>query len=103
MLCNQFIMVKRSKFNDFKFIREIITKPNTPDFGGYYIKQMRETSHAIEIKTKVIYKQLINKTPLDPSAILTAICDNEATSYQAGQQIAVFTHALRNCLESPLT
>ena len=41
MLCNQFIMVKRIKFNDFKLIKKIITKSNTPDFGGYYIKQMQ--------------------------------------------------------------
>ena len=51
-------MVKRSKFNDFKFIKEIKTKPNTPDFEGYYIKQMRETNHTIKNKTKAIYKEL---------------------------------------------
>ena len=44
VLCSQFIVVTRSKLNDFQFIKEITTKPNTPDFGGYNTKQMQETN-----------------------------------------------------------
>ena len=84
-------MVSWSKFNDFQFIKEIITKPNAPAFGGYNTKQIREASQATKNKTKVIYKPLINKTPSDPSTILTAMCNIEATLHQAGQQVAVFT------------
>ena len=40
VLWNQVIMVNRSKFNDFQFIKEIIMRPNAPDFGGYNKKQM---------------------------------------------------------------
>ena len=40
---------------------------------------------------KAIYKPLINKTPSDPSTILTAMCNIEATSHQARHQVAVFT------------
>ena len=91
VLCNEVIMVNRSKFNDFRFIKEVMTKPNAPEFREYNTKQMRETNQATKNKARVIYKPLINKTPSDPSTILTAMCDIEATSHQPGQELAVFT------------
>ena len=41
--------------------------------------------------TAVNYKPLINKTPSDPSTILTAMCDVESASKKAGQKQTVFT------------
>ena len=89
--CNQVITVNRSKFNDFNFNKEIITKRNAPDFEGYNTKQMRDANQATKNKTKVIYNPLINKNLSDPSTILTAICNIAAMSHQTGQQVAVFT------------
>ena len=89
--CNQVITVNRSKFNDFKVNKEIITKRNAPDFGGYNTKQMRDANQATKNKTKFIYKPLTKKILSDPATILTAICDIEATSHQTGQQVTVFT------------
>ena len=82
---------EQNKFNYFQFIKEIITKPNVPDFGGYNTKQMRENYQATKNKPKVIYKPLINKTPSDPSTILTAMFNIEATLHLARHQVAVFT------------
>lgn len=58
-------------------------------FGGYNVKQMRKANRTTKSKTKVIYKPLINKTPSDPSTILTAICNIEAISHGAAQQLAL--------------
>ena len=52
---------------------------------------MRETGQSIKSKTKVIYKPLINKTPSDPSTILTAMCNVEDFSEKSGQKETVFT------------
>ena len=50
---------------------------------------MRKANRTTKSKTKVIYKPLINKTPSDPSTILTAICNIEAISHRAAQQLAL--------------
>ena len=91
VFCSQVNMVNRRKFNDFQYIKEIKTKPNAQKFRGNNTKKMQETKQATKNKTKVIYKPLIKKTPYDPSTILTELCDIEATSHQAKQQVAVFT------------
>ena len=39
ILCNQVINVKTSECTDFEFIKEVLTEPCVPDFGGY------DTSH----------------------------------------------------------
>ena len=84
-------MMKRSEFNDFQYIKEIQTKPSIPDFGGYNTKQIQEASQTTKNKTKVVCKQLVNKTLSDPSPILTAMCDTDAVSHQTGQRVTVFT------------
>ena len=91
LLCNQFIMSSRSDVIDFAFMKDMLTKPNIPDFGGYNTKQMRENGVSEKNMTAVNYKPLINKTPSDPSTILTAMCDVESASKKAGQKQTVFT------------
>ena len=91
LLCNQFIMSSRSDVIDFAFMKDMLTKPNIPDFGGYNTKQMRENGVSKKNMTAVNYKPLINKTPSDPSTILTAMCDVESASKKAGQKQTVFT------------
>ena len=90
-LCNQAVMVSRSKYLDFQFIKDIVIQTSVPDFACYNTKQMRESDQSTKPETKVIYKPLINKTPSDPSTILTAMCDIETTFKKSGQREAVFT------------
>ena len=52
---------------------------------------MQKTNQATKTKKKFIYKPLINQALSNPSIILTTMCDIEVTSYEAGQQVAVFT------------
>ena len=84
-------MVARSEAIDFQFMKEILTQPSVPDFAGYNTKQMRESGQIMKTKSKLIFRPLINKTPLDPSTMLTAMYDIEDASHQAGQQVTVFT------------
>ena len=84
-------MVSRSKYFDFQFVKDMVIQTSIPDFAGYNTEQMRESGQSTIPKTKVIYKPLINKTPSDPSTILTAMCDIETTRKKSGQREAVFT------------
>ena len=91
ILRSQSIMVARSEAIDFQFMKEILTQPSVPDFAGYNTKQMRESGQIMKTKSKLIFRPLINKTLSDPSTMLTAMCDIEDASHQAGQQVTVFT------------
>ena len=91
VLCNQAILVSRSKYLDFQFVKDMVIQTSVPDFAAYNTKQMRESGQSTKQKTKVIYKPLINKTPSDPSTILTAMCDIETTGKKSGQRETVFT------------
>ena len=91
IVCSQSIMVARSEAIDFQFMKEILTQPSVPDFAGYNTKQMRESVQIMKTKSKLIFRPLINKTPSDPSMMLTVMCDIEDASHQAGQPVTVFT------------
>ena len=91
VLCNQAVMVSRSKYLDFQFVKDMVIQTSVPDFAGYNTKQMGESGQSTKPKTKVIYKPLINKAPSDPSTILTAICGIKTTCKKSGQREAVFT------------
>ena len=91
ILCSQSIIVATSEAIDFQFMKEILTQPSVPDFAGYNTKKMRESGQIVKTKSKLIFRPLINKTPSDRSMMLTAMCDTEDASHQAGIQVTVFT------------
>ena len=91
LLCKKLLATSKSKLRDFQFVKDIIHEPNVPDFSGYNTKHMRENGKTVKTKTKVIYKPLVNKTPSDPSTILTAMCDVEKACEKSGQKETVFT------------
>ena len=91
VLCGQVISVNRSKEEDFEFIQAAIFSDSTPDFNGFNTERMRRTNQGIQPKSEVRYRPLINKTPSDPSTMLTAMTDVEKKTKEAGQQQTVFT------------
>ena len=42
-LCRQVISAKRARESDFQFMKDIITKPGTPEFGGYNTQLAKRT------------------------------------------------------------
>ena len=93
ILCSQVINCKEAKTIYFQFIKDVLTEQSVPDFAGYNTRKIRESGKQVQLKTKVIYRPLINKIPADPSTILTAMCDTELASEKAGQ------HVISNCTE----
>lgn len=91
VLCSQQLSTKQAQIDNFQFIKDVLSKPSTPDFGGYNTQKMRESNTKINSKSTILYNPLINNTPSDPSTILTAMCDIENTTHQAGQSVTVFT------------
>ena len=71
----------------FELIRKrCVNKPDVPDFARHNTKHMRDNEVSPKRMTVINYKPLINKTPLDPSTIFTAMCEVEAVSKKAGKK-----------------
>ena len=52
VLAQQRILVQRSKFHDFDFLRSVATKPSTPEFGGFNTKLTRMQGQGLKPCTK---------------------------------------------------
>ena len=78
---------------DFLFLKSCVINPSTPDFSGYNTRTTRETGQSLKAKSKIYYYPLIliNKTLADPSTILTAMCNLEKISKDAGQSFSMLT------------
>ena len=63
VLAQQRILVQRSKFHDFDFLRSVATKPSTPEFGGFNTKLTRMQGLGLKPRVKTVYTPLINMTP----------------------------------------
>ena len=102
VLCQQVISVNRCKEEDFDFIQAALSSDDTPDFNGFNTEKMRRSNQDIKPKSEVRYRPLINKTPSDPSTMLTAMTDVEKKTEEAGQHQTVFTadqQLYRVCLD----
>ena len=91
VLCQKVLNVKKSEETDFELIRMAMTSDSIPDFNGYNTAKMRNSNEEMKPKSNIRYRPLINKTPSDPSTMLTAMIDVETKTNEAGQQITVFT------------
>ena len=80
VLCNRIIIQRRANEEDFLFLKSCVINPNTPDFSGYNTRTTGKTGQSLKAKSKVYCRPLINKTPADPSTMLTAMCDLEKIS-----------------------
>ena len=77
--------VKKSRSDDFSFIKNCHASELSPDFKGYNCKQLRESGCSLKPRP------LIDKTPSDPSTILTVMHEAKRITVQAGQEFTVFT------------
>ena len=91
MLCNGVIMKGKATEDDFIFIKSSVKDDGTPDYNGFRTQQARETGRGTKYKTIITFKPLINKTPSDPSTVLTAMHEVEKVSNEAGQTFSIFT------------
>ena len=93
VLCHQIIIQTRANEEDFLFLKSCVINPSNPDFSGYNTRTTRETGQSLKAKSKIYYYPLIliNKTLADPSTILTAMCNLEKISKDAGQSFSMLT------------
>ena len=91
VLCRQIVLVHEASEKDFEFIKKALTAESCPGFNGYNTREIRMSGKKAEPKTRVYYRSLIDKTPSDPSTVLTAMNDTERISNDAGQEATVLT------------
>ena len=95
VLVQQTILVLRSKFHNFQFLRNVAIKPSTPEFGGFNTKLTRIQRHGIKPRTKSMYTPLIDMSPSDPTTIETAMLEARRLTKKAGQATTIFTADLQ--------
>ena len=81
----------RSNECDFDFLGATLTSNNIPDFDGYNTREARMAGQSTKPKTNNFYRPLIDKTPSDPSAVLTSMTDTEQICNAAGQGFTILT------------
>ena len=77
---------------DFGFLKRVITKPNTPEFGGFNTKLSREQGQSAQPATRAICTPLIDMTPADPDTVMTAMVQTQKLTKECGQEITIFTN-----------
>ena len=85
-LCHQNLRLHKSQCNDLSFMKKYYSTEVCLDFNG-----LREAGVSLKPKSRVIYEPLIDKTPSDPSTILTVMHKAERITQKTGQTITVFT------------
>ena len=83
--------MERARETDFQFLNDIISAPNTPEFGGYNNRQSREQGHATKACTKAVYLPLIDMAPAEPTTMLTAMVEAQLTN-TTEQTYTIFTN-----------
>ena len=92
VLCEQVLLLQRSKDLDFEFIENSVRGPTAiPDYQGFNTRVARVSGQIMKPKTKVQFQPLMNRTPADPSTILSAMVEAEDITNNAGQAVTVFT------------
>ena len=71
VLCYWIAIQKWANEEDFLFLKYRVIVSSTQEFSGYNTRTTRETGQSLKAKWNVYYRPLINKTPVDPSTMLT--------------------------------
>lgn len=91
VICNKMVITQRSQERDFIFLKASHLSPDVPDYNGFNTRHARESGESIKPGTTLMYTPLIDRTPSDPSTMLTAMIESQRLTNEAGQQIAIFT------------
>jgi hypothetical protein len=85
------VSFSRARELDFNFLRDILFKPNMPEYNGYNTRQCRETGLSPAPKSAVVYLPLINMKPGDPTTVLTSITRGLEVTRLASQDMLILT------------
>ena len=80
-----------SQFLIFNFLKDSLTREQTPDYSGYCTAKARVDGSPLLPQTKLLFQPYVDKSPTDPSTILSAMEDAERICNSAGQKYTVFT------------
>ena len=95
VLAQQRIIVQRSKFHDFDFLRITTTMPSTPEFGGFNTKLTRMQGQGLKPRTKAMYTPLTDMTPSDPTTMKSAMLEAKRLAKKASKATTLFTADLQ--------
>ena len=80
-----------ASLTDMAFLEDLLFKDRCPEFNGYNTKRMRDMKWTPQAKTAVNYRPLLDMIPAEPDTILTAMCESQRLSEEAGQDYTILT------------
>ena len=95
LLAQMKLSTSKARETDAAFIRDIISKPNTPEFNGYNTALARDQKLDSQPQTKAAYLPLIDMPPANHDTILTAMVKAQTMTKQTGQKFTLFTADLQ--------
>ena len=91
VLCEEVVLSCRAKEEDFEFIKISLTNDKVPECKGFNTQRTRHYVQSLKPKSKVVFTPLLDRTPSDPSTMLTTMASAARTTHEAGQSVTVFT------------
>ncbi len=91
VLAQQVIARKSAEKVDLAFMKDVLSKPECPEFNGYNTAASREQDRSPKQKTNAVYLPLIDMTPSDPDTMMTAMTRAQQITLKTGQEFVVFT------------
>ena len=87
----QEVSLARARDIDFQFLKDVLSKADTPEYNGYNTCVTRETGMNPSPKSVYSYLPLLHMTPADPTTVLTCITRGFEVTRDANQDVLVIT------------
>ena len=91
VLCEQVVLSCRAKEEDFEFIKSSLTNDKVPDCNGFNTQRTRDSGQSLKPQSKVVFTHLLDRTPFDPSKMLTKMAKAARITHEPGQSVLMFT------------
>ena len=85
VLCKQVVLCCRAKEEPFEFIKSSLTNDKVPDYKVFNTQKIRHFGQSLKPKSKVVFSPPLDRTPSDPSTMLTTMAEAARITHEAGQ------------------
>ena len=91
LLAQKIVSKRRAEEFDFAFMKDVVQKPDCPEYNRYNGSKARNQGQSSMPKTKTAYLLLIDLVPSHPDTIMTAMAEAQRITAKAGQEFVLFT------------
>ena len=72
-------------------MKKSLTNDKVPDYNGFNTQRTCVSGQSLKLKSKVVFTTHLDRTPSDPSTMLTAMAEAARITHETGLSVSVFT------------